>query len=466
MTIPSPPHTPHAAAPVVFVSSTVWDLADLRAGIGYVLRQRGVNVMMSEASDFPLYGDKSAIEECLENVRRSDLYVLVVDKRRGSLYESGVSVTRKEMKVARESFATTGKPHHLLFVRRGIRQLVSRRNAALLQAGVDDPAHLRSFIKEITNPGDPTIPNFLKEFESFGEIMDPITSRLNLGRNFAESLARRSVYAELTRNLAKMVNRAGSSALAKHAFLSTLGIEVENQPITGTIGINSRQRTRIVMGIFGRVRGSWFELEAIRSAIMSGIFLDYDPASGEMVETATHKALTQVVDDVTDLAWLDSDQWDKRLLLALANAEQAYQISVNDLVFALGFASRAENLFNQMKTACWLLSGSVYGILSTPRLPTTPLGPEMELQIRKERVEPWEVEHLLTQDIHPFGAKIPADLSERTRDGRLQQALELVRRLAAANPQLIAEDDLSSIADRIVDHMVASPDEGLQDPTS
>ena len=124
--------------------------------------------------------------------------------------------------------------------------------------------------------------------------MDSITSRLNLGRNVAESLARRSVYTELTRNLAKMVNRVGSSALAKHPFLSTMEIEVQNLPITGTIGINSHQRTRIVMGIFGRVRGSSFELDAIRSAIMSGVFLDYDPASGAIIETTTQKALTRV----------------------------------------------------------------------------------------------------------------------------------------------------------------------------
>ena len=58
--------------------------------------------------------------------------------------------------------------------------------------------------------------------------MDSITSRLNLGRNIAESLARRSVYTELTRNLAKMVNRVGSSALAKHPFLGTMEIEVQN----------------------------------------------------------------------------------------------------------------------------------------------------------------------------------------------------------------------------------------------
>ena len=101
---------PFSSAPNVFVSSTVLDLTDLRSAIRFVLRQSGVNVLMSEAADFPVSGDKSACEECFENIRNSDLFVLLVDKRRGSEYEPGVSVTRKELRVARESFIATGKP--------------------------------------------------------------------------------------------------------------------------------------------------------------------------------------------------------------------------------------------------------------------------------------------------------------------------------------------------------------------
>jgi len=67
-------------------------------------------------------------------------------------------------------------------------------------------------MKEIMEPENPSVPNFLKEFGSFEEIMDPILARLNLGRNFAESLVRRSVFTELTRNLARMVTRSGTSA--------------------------------------------------------------------------------------------------------------------------------------------------------------------------------------------------------------------------------------------------------------
>ena len=165
---------------------------------------------MSEASDFPLNGDRSALEECFENIRNSDGFVLIVDKRRGSEYEPGLSVTRQELRVARESFLKIGKPYHHLFISDGIQEdLAQRENSYLLDAGVQDPEHLREFIKEIIQPEDKTLPDFLKEFASFDDIMDSINARLNLGRNLAEYIIRKSVHVELTRNLAMMVNRVG-----------------------------------------------------------------------------------------------------------------------------------------------------------------------------------------------------------------------------------------------------------------
>jgi len=152
---------PFSAAPNVFISSTVLDLADLRSAIRFVLRQSGVNVLMSEATDFPVSGDKSACEECFENIRNSDLFVLLVDKRRGSEYEPGVSVTRKELRVARESFIATGKPHQLHFIRRGIPDRLEGGDSTIREYGVEEPEHLRSFIEEIKESNDDSAANFL-----------------------------------------------------------------------------------------------------------------------------------------------------------------------------------------------------------------------------------------------------------------------------------------------------------------
>jgi hypothetical protein len=72
----------------VFVSSTCHDLIDVRAELKQVLEEMGFDPKLSEDdldSAFELSGDvhKTSIEECLENVRTSDCFVLVLSQRYG-----------------------------------------------------------------------------------------------------------------------------------------------------------------------------------------------------------------------------------------------------------------------------------------------------------------------------------------------------------------------------------------------
>ncbi|XDD53083.1 DUF4062 domain-containing protein [Leptospira sp. WS4.C2] len=86
----------------IFISSTIYDLLDLRAEIYDHLVLSGFTVRLSDIdqSDFEVYPDKSAIEICLENVRRSDYFVIILDKRYGKTVENlgypKISVTHLE----------------------------------------------------------------------------------------------------------------------------------------------------------------------------------------------------------------------------------------------------------------------------------------------------------------------------------------------------------------------------------
>ena len=94
--------------PYVFISSTVTEFRDLRSAIAYTLRTQGFNVYQSEAADFDVKGDRSAFEECFTNIRNSDFYILIIGNTRGSLFQEGVSITRQEYRIARETFLTQG----------------------------------------------------------------------------------------------------------------------------------------------------------------------------------------------------------------------------------------------------------------------------------------------------------------------------------------------------------------------
>ena len=74
------------SAPIVFISSTCYDLTDLRAELGEWLQKDGFIVKLSDNLDSGFSVDPScdAIETCLRNLRKSDVVLFVLDRRYGS----------------------------------------------------------------------------------------------------------------------------------------------------------------------------------------------------------------------------------------------------------------------------------------------------------------------------------------------------------------------------------------------
>ncbi len=80
--------------PKIFISSTCFDLIDLRAELYAFLKTAGLSPVMSDEmiSDFEIYGDKNSIETCLINLRACDTVVLILSQRYGpSLVKAGFS---------------------------------------------------------------------------------------------------------------------------------------------------------------------------------------------------------------------------------------------------------------------------------------------------------------------------------------------------------------------------------------
>ena len=72
--------------PTVFISSTCYDLLDVRDELFHYLKKRGFLVRLSEiiGSDFLVNGNVNSIETCLINVEQSDIVVCIIDKRYGT----------------------------------------------------------------------------------------------------------------------------------------------------------------------------------------------------------------------------------------------------------------------------------------------------------------------------------------------------------------------------------------------
>ncbi|MDC3962530.1 DUF4062 domain-containing protein [Polyangium jinanense] len=91
----------------IFISSTCYDLLDLRAEVELHLRGMGLTPILSDrpASEFETAGYKDSIETCLANVRTSDAFICILSQRYGpSLGAAGfkdVSATHLEYEEAK-----------------------------------------------------------------------------------------------------------------------------------------------------------------------------------------------------------------------------------------------------------------------------------------------------------------------------------------------------------------------------
>lgn len=90
--------------PVVFVSSTCYDLKQVRADMKEFFEESyGFEAMLSEFDSFPIDPCVGTFENCLSNVDQcADIFVLIVGNRYGYVLDSGKSITNLEYLHAKE----------------------------------------------------------------------------------------------------------------------------------------------------------------------------------------------------------------------------------------------------------------------------------------------------------------------------------------------------------------------------
>jgi hypothetical protein len=90
----------------IFLSSTCYDLVDLRAELEHHLASKGFTMLLSNRPDFPISIGVHRHQACVDTVRdHCDLFILVLDKRFGAEYycDKKISVTMAEFNQARNS---------------------------------------------------------------------------------------------------------------------------------------------------------------------------------------------------------------------------------------------------------------------------------------------------------------------------------------------------------------------------
>lgn len=241
--------------PRVMVSSTFYDLRQVRQDLlEYLASEAGLSPLLSEAANFPVDPDATAIENCRRRVEsEADILVLVVGGRYGSIDpESGLSVTRVEYLAARAK----GVPIYV-FVYKPVAACmpVWEKNPAADFGGVVDDARVFELLRLVQKEHSA----WCHEFEVAGEII--MTLRVQFAHLLAKGL---KVEQQLRRGLAPDLLRSLTPSALRLAIERPLAWEYQlfAEVVGLEIATNHDLRKDLELGVLIGAFG-YLKLEAI-----------------------------------------------------------------------------------------------------------------------------------------------------------------------------------------------------------
>ena len=465
----------HPASPSVFISSTVREFRDLRSAIAYTLRTQGYIVYLSEAAEFDVHGDRSAIEECFENIRNCDYYILIIGGIRGNLFDGDTSITRQEYRVARDSYLSKKRPLINLFLRESIENVLQSTPEVQSEAGIDNPEHLKSFIFEVEKPPVEGTPNYLTRFRDFEDVIRSMATRLSLGRTLSEQLLRHSLLYELLSNLTHIVSKELTSAIPQHRSMKRTRKEIEISPeqLEKTMELSGDNLKHLVFALVGRTTSKELHVDCIEEAIRQGLFLRYNTTTALFEESAVHKALQQILTDMEALRRLDDHsidniRWDINILDAAMpqrrGPENILCVKGWDLASAFSYYDRIENIYNVHIAVCKVLLGISEELEPYELTPITPVGEQEEQKIRSHAISVEEIAYLFKNDIWPFGNRTPLGMLGTNREEQIKSIIKNIQNIiskAGVDPNILTPDMLQSTAEQLIEDRVAFSEEGI-----
>lgn len=155
------------AKPRIFISSTFYDLRQVRADLDSFLDNLGYDPVRNEEGDIP-YGKEEALEEyCYKEIKAVDILVSIIGGRFGSeSTKNGLSISQIELKTAIKE-----NKQVYIFIDKNVLSeyetyLINKENAELKYRYVDD-IRIYQFIEEVKNL---KLNNNIKGFESASDI--------------------------------------------------------------------------------------------------------------------------------------------------------------------------------------------------------------------------------------------------------------------------------------------------------
>ncbi|MHB0914587.1 MAG: DUF4062 domain-containing protein [Thermoleophilia bacterium] len=393
--------------PTIFISSTIYDLEDLRSSLKYWLEEAGYRVLLSDEPGFITEIEQNSYDACFEAIRRSQIFILLVGGRRGGWFneDERVSITQQEYRVAYEEFQK-GNLRIIPFVRRNVwdlNALYSEKiaktdeatKAALNEKNqfVDDPAHLKEFIDEIRRleemrlairgggprPGG----NWVHIFSDFREVIESLQVAIPLDIDISTEALLNSVSREVTDFIKQFVFKRPSGTGYTPDQIENLinQLPIEKEAFLANpeqrIVLDIDEVTRLAELAFSVVKS--LPLIALERAAYSDSLTDYNPATNRVESSPLQLAIQRTYSafrEITEKSYLDLImQFQQRILNEAAGSRgsDSWPIPAMTIVTLVGIAMKfrlaiaeAENLLNHLKLGQDLDPNPTLGMPVTP----------------------------------------------------------------------------------------------------
>lgn len=430
--------------PLVMISSTVSDFADLRSALKFWLEENGCVVSISEANDMDKPMGPGTIESCLEAVRRSDFYILLIGTRKGWTLSDGASVTQLEYRTAYETYATSvTRPLPVLFVRADVKTRVDTwaGSGGDPPSGIDDPQFTRDLIGEVERQdeasayakglGPAPLANFLHRFTTFRDIVDALRVALNLRADISTQRTLAALKLDLEITLGALLARVQPQGTAVEesvrSLLANEKIPADNldrilntwefdfpfsahlwlKAVVEAHPLGKASRDLVTLNgdevsaiegflLVGRPAPHTFRVNALEQAVASGSLLTYDPEARSLIDSDLSLAVIELIHEIrlyeSRLTSIDTDAF--KIAADLREQRRSYgsaNLSWEDALRLWALQHSLSNLY--------LRASSIYAFLSdrrpSPRpdglLPDSPLGEDVDRDNRRRRANPAEL---------------------------------------------------------------------------
>jgi hypothetical protein len=168
----------------IYISSTCFDLKDLRAELANEIASWGYQSMWNESPNFPVRQGMHSHDACLDAVKKSDIFVLIIDGRYGGVY-SGDKYPKKDISITQyeTEIALSENKQILTFVRDDIwsERAIYKKNledGIKIQLFYAKDERVYEFIEFINKQKQAS--NWINQFKNSVELKDILKAKLKI----------------------------------------------------------------------------------------------------------------------------------------------------------------------------------------------------------------------------------------------------------------------------------------------